>query len=465
MIAFQTLFLGLVFGLVPVRVMVGPTVAAVEFALDGVVVGTAHGEPWEAACRFGPNPLPHELVAIARDTNGNEIGRVRQWINLAKPAAQALAAVQPGVKGAPAVVRLSWKTIDDAAPKRFDVTLDGVPVKVKDPTGIELPPLDLARAHFLRAEVVFPKGVVARAETTVGGEIEAAAASELTAVAVVVRPGFTLPPVESMQGWFLQGGQPVRVVAVDEGYFDVAMVFDQDCFGRFRAISAGYAGTEIFDPNFRVFGRTRGSEPRAMGQSTTIQASSGGNRLFGLWAVPTTTQELGKQEVRGLFQMSFSLDLDIDEVRTLIFRFPRPTAPAKAQSLANAVATAGMYATALNRRRAVVLVVGEAPADLATIPVTAARAYLESLNVPLLIWTPERRISTMNLPGWGLPDDVSTDLQLQAAMSRLGAALAGQRIVWLAGSHLPNTITIAPNIRHVFLARGVIRQERSSAHP
>jgi hypothetical protein len=121
-----------------------------------------------------------------------------------------------------------------------------------------------------------------------------------------------------------------------------------------------------------------------------------------------------------------------------------------------------MQAAALNRRRAVVLIVGEAPSDASTISVTAARAYLESLNVPLFIWTPERRIAGLSLPGWGVPDDISTDLQLQGAVTRLQNALAAQRIVWLEGSYLPQSVTLAPGVTQVFLARGVVREVRSS---
>ncbi|HNX52005.1 MAG TPA: hypothetical protein PKL08_17685, partial [Thermoanaerobaculaceae bacterium] len=174
------------------------------------------------------------------------------------------------------------------------------------------------------------------------------------------------------------------------------------------------------------------------------------NRLSALWAIPRD----------GVFTASLPLDLDVDEVRKFIFRVGWPAAPRNKQALANAVAAAGMQAAALGRRRAVVLMVGEAAPDASTISPQAARAYLESLNVPLFIWTPERRISDLDLPGWGLPDNVSTDQQLQAAMGRLDKALRAQRIVWLAGSHLPSAITIAPAVRHIFPARGVVRQER-----
>lgn len=460
MVAFQTLFLGLVFGFAPVRVAVNPPVTSVELLMDGVSVGTMQGEPWEIGCNFGPAPLPHELVLVGRDAQGNEVSRARQMVNLPKASTEATITVKPGTTGQPSTACLTWSSIDKAQAKRFEVTLDGAAVKVKDPEHIELPPVDLTKPHFLAAEVVFPKGMVARAEASFGGEIEATAKSELTAFPVVLRPGFELPPVEAMQGWFLKAGQALQVVAVEEGYFDIVLVFDQDSAGRFQGISRG---TDVIGGS----GQAKAAAAQAgvhktmlADTSVAIRPSKGGNRLTGLWAVPMTIGGADAKEVRGVFPASFPLDFDVDEIRKLIFRFPPPAADRTKQTLANAVASAGMQAAALGRRRAVVLMAGEAAPDLSTISPQAARAYLQSMNVPLFIWTPERRISDIDLPGWGLPDDISTDQQLQAAVGRLDKALRAQRIVWLAGSHLPAAITVAPAVRHIFPARGVVRQER-----
>ena len=443
MIAFQTLFLGLVFGTGSVRLMVSPPVVKAEILLDGGLVGTVHGEPWELACSFGPAPLPHELVAVGRDADGREVSRVRQWINLPRAAAEARILVDPGGKGKAATARLAWKTIDSATPKRFDVALDGREVPVKDPERIELPGVDLAIPHFLSAEVVFAN-VVARAEVAFGGDIATSATSELTAIPVVLRPDKQMPPVEAMQVWFLKGGRRIPVVAVEEGHSDAIVVFDLDSFGRFRGITP---------TNFRIISAST---------EIPVQDSKGGNRLYGLWAIPRQGQGPSESgETWELFPMIGPLDTDVNELRTLIFRFRFPKGTSAQQQLANAVATAGMSATSLSHRRAVVLVVGEAPPDASTISVEAARAYLESLNVPLFVWTPERRIAGTSLPGWGAPDDVSTDVQLQGAMSRLQNALNSQRVVWLAGSHLPQSVTLAPEVEQVFLARGVVRIGRA----
>lgn len=441
MVAFQNLLLGIVFGLVPVRLTVAPPVVTVDIVVDGQTVTTLRGEPWEVGLNLGP-PMPHEIIAVGRDEEGREMGRARQLINVPRPAAEATLTVVPGRGGARTTASLAWSTIDNAVPKRVYIELDGQVLAVKDPARIELPELDLARSHFLAAEVFFPKGVVARAEASFGGEFESTAVTDLTAYPVVLRPGATLPPADEMQGWLRVGEQRPRIVAVEEGAHEVVVVFDQDAYGRFRGITPGQRGS------------------RVLSYTIPLQESKGGNRLSALWAVPRSIRTEDGREVRGLFPASITLDLDIDELRKLIFRAPWPAADRSTQALANAVATAGMQAAAMSRRRAVVLIVGEAAPDQSTISVEAARAFLESLNVPLFVWTPERRISELDLPGWGRPDDVSTDQQLQAAMGRVFKALQAQRIVWVAGSYLPTSISIAPNVRQIFPARGVVRQPR-----
>ncbi|MGV8039359.1 MAG: hypothetical protein AB2L07_04560 [Thermoanaerobaculaceae bacterium] len=441
MVAFQNLLLGIVFGLVPVRLTVSPPVVTVDVVVDGTAVTTLRGEPWEVGLNLGP-PMPHEIVVVGRDAEGREVSRARQLINVPRPTAEARLTVVPGRGGERTTAALAWSTIDNAAPRRIHLELDGQVVTVKDPAHIELPELDLARSHFLAAEVIFPKGVEAHAEASFGGEFESSAVTELTAYPVVVKPGATLPPAEEMQGWLRAGEQRPRVVAVEEGFHDVVVVFDQDASGRFRGITPGQRGS------------------RVLSYSQPLQESKGGNRLSALWAVPRAVQTPDGRELRGLFPSSITLDLDVDELRKLIFRVSWPAADRSKQALANAVATAGMQAATLGRRRAVVLILGEAAPDESTMTVDAARAYLESLNVPLFVWTPERRISELELPGWGRPDDVSTNQQLQAAMGRVFKALQAQRIVWLAGSYLPTAISIAPNVRQIFPARGVVRQPR-----
>ena len=439
MVEFQTLFLGIVFGVWPVRVMASPPVAAVEVVLDGASVGVVAGDPWTVRCDFGP-PAPHELVAIGRNAQGQEVARVRQWVNLPKPPAVAQLFVEDSATGQPfGRARLTWNSLSAAKVKRVEVTLDGREIPAKKPEAIELPPVDAKIAHLLAAEVAFGDGSIARTEIAFGGAVAGGAQSELTAVPIVLRDGASLPPVEGMQGWFLDRGLPVRVIAVDEGLADVVVVFDQDVVGRFRGLTHVRRSTSVV--------------VRSEGQ---LQASRGGNRMFAMFAVPRVIQAAGT-EVRSLFPISVPLTLDPSELAWAVFNLQFPAATAAEQTLGNAVATAGLQASALSRRRAVVVLVGDPVPDRSSVSIEAARVFLQDLNVPLFVWSPDPRIAKLELPGWGRPREISSDLLFLGAFARLQNSLKEQRIVWLEGSHLPQEITLAPTVKGAFLARGVVR--------
>ena len=437
MLAFKTILLGLVFGLAPIRLTVSPPVVSVRVLVDGAQVSTLHGEPWEFVWNFGQAPLPHELEVVGLNAGGREVARDRQWVNVPRPGAEASVVVTRGDRGA--VARLSWDTVEGLKPRRFVVHLDGRDVPVSNPDRIILPGVDMSKSHLLIAEVRFAKGVVAHAQCSFGGGVEAGTESELTAVPVVLRPGRELPPVKAMQDWFESGGKPLRVVGVEKGYSDVVAVFDLDCVHRFTGIT----------PDNRTSAILRYTIP--------LQPSEGGDRLYGMWGVPQRAK-VEHDEARAIFPISFAMDLDVDTFRALMFHWPTPAANKGAGMLANAVATAGMQASSLNRRRAVVLFVCDASPDASTISVEAARAYLEALDVPLFVWTPDARVAERELPGWGRAEDASTDLQLLGAVSRLQRALDAQRIVWVDGLHLPQSIGLTPGLKPVFIARGVVRQ-------
>ena len=109
--------------------------------------------------------------------------------------------------------------------------------------------------------------------------------------------------------------------------------------------------------------------------------------------------------------------------------------------MVDAVAVAGLQAAAENYRRAVVLVLGREGEDESRYDPAAVRRYLESIHVPLFVWSlygPESRAAKT----WGGAEDVSTLYKLSKAVSRLRAELDAQRIVWLDGRHLPQAISL-----------------------
>lgn len=225
MIAFQTLLLGLVFGLQPVALMVAPQVRSVDVCLDGVTVNTLSAEPWVAECFFGASPHPHELVAIGRDAAGKELGRARQWVNMPRPAAEATLLLERGRQpNQVTAARLTWNEVKGRAPVYVRVTLDGKVLPVKDPKRFELPACAPEHAHVLSAELVFPEGRTARADAAFGGDLADEAKSDLTGLPLILEPGHKLPALSEMQTWFRDGDRPLHVLGVDRSPFDVVLL-------------------------------------------------------------------------------------------------------------------------------------------------------------------------------------------------------------------------------------------------
>jgi hypothetical protein len=99
----------------------------------------------------------------------------------------------------------------------------------------------------------------------------------------------------------------------------------------------------------------------------------------------------------------------------------------------------------------VILVLGENDPDVSRYDVATVRRYLESIRVPLFVWS----LYGPDTPGaraWSAEaEDISTLDRLERAVVRLKADLAGQRIVWLDGRHLPQSITLGEEAKGIEL--------------
>ncbi len=119
--------------------------------------------------------------------------------------------------------------------------------------------------------------------------------------------------------------------------------------------------------------------------------------------------------------------------------------------IADAVAVAGLQATAENHRRAVVLVLGgDMVRDVSNYDPATVRAYLQSIRVPLFVWSlygPSSAAAKV----WGKSEDISNTLKLEKAVAKLRAELDSQKIVWIEGRHLPQAVTLSPAAKGVEL--------------
>jgi hypothetical protein len=439
MVAFQTLLLGIIFGLVPIRVMVAPPVATVELQLDGASIGVLRGPPWGISYDFGSAPMPHELTAVARDGAGREVGRATRWINLIRKKADVSVLLERDqTSGRPVAARVAWSATGLGAPTSVTATLDGAPLEVVALHRIQLAQVDPVVTHLLGVEVTFAGGLRDRCDLAFGGEIVDSAQAELTAVAVTLPVARGALQLNQLDGVFSVDSVPGNPVVVEKGRAEVALVIDQ----------AAHWGPRCAWPDF--------SEPPKLKDDA--------DRFFVV--VPVADRTRGADgHIESLFPMSAPMRLPwLDDTCLLRAVNHRPGATA-VQTIPEAVATAGAQAAATGHRRAVVLILSETPpatagAHLPTgapsfggMIVPGVKEYLRALDVPLAVWS-----LTGEAPGpftalWGPVEDVSTRGKLRAAARRLFAAIDLQRIVWFGGQHLPQRITLDETRTALRLAR------------
>jgi hypothetical protein len=412
-LTFLTLLLGIASGPRAIALNAPPDTASIELLLDGERVGLRRAPPWEFAVDFGSTPAPHYLDAIARNARGAEIGRARQRVNFPGPATEAALALLPGKGGTGRVARLAWESVVAARPEKVTVTFDGKPLPAPDPERIELPPFVPERLHFLRAILDFKPGVSATAEVTFGGRDRDETSKELTAFPVSTPRG-KLPAPEAMDGWFFADGAPLRVVAMEEGEPSIVLVLDADGPPTFRRMQ-----------NAGVLPRITGSFRGSTSVRTLLSypdVATGSRTAYDVFprSYPTLTG-------RGLLAILADVYVPWDGLAC-----PR---------LADAVAAAALAAAEYSHPRVVVLVLTGNP-DASVLSARAARAYLSDLGVPLVVWTtgPAAPVAALD---WGGGESVRTRGALRAAVKSLEAALDEQRIVWVEGAHLPQSIAVS----------------------
>jgi hypothetical protein len=441
MIAFETLLLGIITGLVQVRVLAASPVAAVELRLDAVPVGVVHGPPWAIACDLGSDPMPHELTAIGRDGAGREVARATQWVNIGRERVKLSAILERSSAGRePDAVLLAWETAELGQAPTVIATLDGAPLAVADPHRIALPNVGLAQPHLVSVEAAFSPELRDRADLAFGGDVLDRAESELTAVAVALPADQRSLELHDVTGLFSAGGRPLTPVGVDAGPAEVALVVDRSA----KAVLADHP-RDWESRSGREWGNAPESLPRTL---PPVDAAT--DRFYTVDTIPSPALDAGR--MRDYFEVSAPMKL------AWLARFSMSTwlpvtftSTRRAQAISDAVAVAGSDIAASNHRRAVVLVLAEPPprsgpgateADASTYGVPAVKTYLATLGVPLVVWSLTGSHTGPLTAAWGPAIAVRDRWEMQVQAKQLQKALASQRIVWFAGRHLPQRITL-----------------------
>ena len=419
MIAFVTLFLGLVAGHQVVGVAVSGPVVTVELRLDGELASSLSGEPWRTKLDFGAELTTHELVAVARDAAGAEVGRAVQQINVPRSSVEAEILLDDWQEGRPRSARLIWHSAELREPESIAVSLDGEILVVDDPGQIELPEVDPDSLHFISAELTFPGNKRSSAQSIFGGRYGVEVESELTAVPVVPAKRRLERPQDG-RGWLRRpDGEALRVVAVEEDVAEVLIVRDDAAL-----------------PTLQRLERTlRREKPRSHHRGGLAPA----DRLFltSARAVVAAHAEVDYE----LYPISRSFGLEDVSLPRALAVVEVSAEGTTEQRLSDAVAVAGVRAAAGGRRRAVLLVVSDCAERTGRWTGESVRRFLAELRVPLEVWV-TRRLDreaggfcrgALRLKGTG---------SYLAAHDRMRRLLAKQQILWVEGRHLPREILL-----------------------
>jgi hypothetical protein len=442
-VAFLTLFLGLISGRVPVELAVtGPVpVVAIELTLDGAAAERIAGPPFQGHVDFGKDLLPHHLVARALDATGGEAARAEQWVNLPRPPAEIEAVPEPGPDGRIAAVRLAFQSLTREAPARVAATFDDKPLSVLNER-VTLPPYAADAGHLLSIEATYPSGLTARRDLAFGfgGEV----ATDLTAVPVLLKSHARLPPSAALLGWFAAAGQALRPVAVEEeGPAELLVVRAPGVPRLLKEIgSVGLRARHAQGPGVPEPSLQQLQFALSLGPTARVRFLHGTSRRFS-----------GAGLASELFPSSQDFTPKDGGLYWLLAGVVEETAGES--RLADAVAVAGIQALTANHRRAVLLVLDGTTADRSRYDPATVRRYLAAIHVPLYVWSVAKPPDPAATSAWGPVENAAILSRLYSAFNRLAADLAAQRIVWLDGRHLPQTIHLSPQAaKSVTLAAG-----------
>jgi hypothetical protein len=419
-----------------IQVVVSEPAARVELRLNGRVVAEASAPPWVMRCDLGRDLHPGLLEVVAFDEEGRELGRDAQRVNL--PESPAEAAIVPTVDDSGRVIaaQLTWTSPEFERPRSITALLDGRAVTVDRTYRVDLSGAAAGELHVLAVEFGFSPELRLRRQLEFGMGFSGDASSDLTAVPVVVDDPSRLPDAGSMAGWFTADGDELRVIAVEREQGRLVIVRDP--------------GAEELAVRLQVERKRLAREARRSGTAPALDLLDDDVEIRVLVAEPVRPRDreratylfpYGKEGLPGGEGIIAAAVVPKNE-RML----------GTGLMIGDAVAVAGLRAAEGNLRRAVLLLLGPQREDVSRFRPEVVRRFLDELNVPLVVWD-------LSGPAAGAPSAWRPDVDIAGfddvaeATSGLRSLLDRQRIVWIAGEVLPQSLELGPAARGIELAR------------
>jgi hypothetical protein len=245
-------------------------------------------------------------------------------------------------------------------------------------------------------------------------------------VPIILERRANLPKLESFSGRFTKGSRQLTVVAAEEGPAEVIVVRDEAARKDLNRL--------LRKDQEALWRRARGGSTSDRASVRTRLPLPADVKIRFLW--PTSARRERPGYDLDIFPPSKELTSRAGGLFWLLTYVRQPFAEGQPNRYADAVAAAGLLAARRNRRRAVLLLIAEnsETEDTSQFSLAAASKYLDSLRVPLFVWSTSRR-RAHSVAESGVVD-VSSIGKLGLAARDLFETLERQRIVWLSGTPL-----------------------------
>ncbi len=381
---------GVVVGLLPVVVELGAPPRPATLRLDGRTVCSVTAAASGCSVDLGPAPRVHLLELVRANAEGHVVERAVRWVN--RPGASQ-AEVQTRTRceesTSRCTVRVGWAHPERQNPKKIAVALDGKPIAGAKRRDLSLDVV-ATRGAVLTVDLVFPDGRRATYASVLGGRVRGDEESAL-AGALETQACGEAGPAEALARR-RAGGASVRSVERGEG----GIVFV--------------------------------AEPSAYGALVELAGSP--------YAVPKRADQTALEEI--LREVSFTRHVVVPDQRLSRGDLQRKepvlqalletldATPLKPLRLADAVASAALFAGVPGSRRLVVAILAGGPDDESRLDAGGVRAYLEELHVPLAVW----RVRPAARPEWPEGRTIASEEDLRTALIDVRDRLECQAVVW-----------------------------------
>jgi len=392
--------IGILIGLFPVLVDLGPTGKPAELLLDGKPACEITARAPGCTIDLGAAPRIHRLDLVRRDPSGQVVEKVSRWVSRPGLQAEVDASGDCEDRSRTCTFHVGWGHPAKQDPKTLLLSLDGVIVHTGVSQAIRIrfpgkgwPP------QVVSVDAVFPDGRRANSTHLLRGSYPEETEASLQAVPLQSEAG-PLPPDLAAEltaaGWNLK--------ALEEGEDEIVFVVEPGALTASSRMDEGAPRLLVGMLRSGVLGRTGVDGVRAT-------------------HVVVGNEDLAASEVRPASPSRVRRSVWLDRLlnaATTRFSWART---------ADAVAAAGYSVAGSPRRRLLVLVLGSDTRDESVMSSHAVLDYLEQALVPIVVW----RMGATAGAGWPEGPRILNLADFRREAEVLRFTLDHQRVAWIDG--------------------------------